>query len=85
MGAGVAGLWSLALSLPRGRPAAALAIGLLAAAIPTTQARMNLAYNDRRDDTFDTVYFAQLFRQITGRRFRMCCSISTVCWSTIVS
>ena len=67
VGAGVAALWSLALSLRRGRAAAILTIGLLAAAIPATQARANLARNDRRGDTFDTVYFAQLFRQITGR------------------
>ena len=66
-GAGVAGLWSFAVSLPRGRAGAVVATGLLAAAIPATQARANLAYNDRSDETFDTYYFAQLFRQITGR------------------
>lgn len=67
VGAGVAGLWSLAVSVPRGRAAAALAIGLLAAAIPVTQASTNLEENNRRNETFDTVYFAQLFRQITAR------------------
>jgi hypothetical protein len=69
VGAGTSGLWSLAVSLaPQRVPrtAALTAVTVLAVAIPATQARANLAYNDRSGDTFDTEYFAELFRRING-------------------
>jgi hypothetical protein len=70
VGAGAAWLWSLAASptLPRGARGAALAIvAVLAAAVPAMQARENFARNNKRGDTFDTYYFADLFRRISGR------------------
>jgi transmembrane protein TMEM260 (protein O-mannosyltransferase) len=70
VGAGAARLWLLAASLARprvARVAAFAAVALLTAAVPATQARANFTYNNRRGDSFDTVYFAELFRRITGR------------------
>jgi len=68
VGAGAAWLWSLAgsLTLPRVRVAVLAGVALLAAAIPATQAQANFAYNNRRADNFNTDYFNDLFRSITG-------------------
>jgi hypothetical protein len=70
VGAGAAGLWARAASVPlpqAARIAAFAAIALLAAAIPATQARTNFAHNNRRGNTFDTMYFTQLYSQIAAR------------------
>jgi hypothetical protein len=70
VGAGVAGVWSLVASLARpraARVAALAAVTLVAATIPITQARANVTHNHRRGHTYDTDYFTDLFRRITGR------------------
>lgn len=70
VGAGTAAAWRRAASLPLPRAARTTACGVIAVfafAIPATQARANFAINNRRGDTFDTIYFAELYRQIDGR------------------
>ena len=69
-GAGAASIWTGAASLSLRRQARGtllVAVALVVAAIPATQAVANFAHNNRRGDTFDTLYFGQLFRQITDR------------------
>lgn len=68
-GAGAAWLWSLARSVVRPRAiriAAPATVAVLAFAVPATQVYANFADNNRREDTYNTDYFDDLFQRISG-------------------
>jgi hypothetical protein len=67
-GTGFAFAWTKAETMTRGtrRTLAATAVLLAVAAVPLLQARDNYDFNNRRHDTYETDYFAALFRDIEG-------------------